>query len=574
MDSAGTTSTSESREDFEPCSRAVVDTPEDGWIHDPAAWDYFCSLLTSLYAMFIIVFAVVMELSQKFTSDEWFMEMLFYSYMYGTGITFLLYCYLFQMHPAWLNGLIKWLERKKWICPGNTEVPQTTHSSDGAGSLYLRLGTLCFGSSGIVLFCLEFFVCISDHLCFAYRLVNWVFAAAFTFIQMHFIFCNSKIIITESKNLAKLGTMHLLAVNVWTWLRFVIAKHDGKSVYVEHILNRSDSLLLPRIDENYSVPPDEILSIRIYSFYYFGDFATLLTTCIVEYSVIGAAIMFVLWRSIDDHCIPPSYRPKRKNKVRIDCSASSAGLFAGVLFLICALVSIGIYTIFSQHSDDRGALLVFRLSDFALFCFTLIGCIVGLYRMRFLHYQSLQIMTNAEFLDEILLIIGLLGELIHSSTGLMCWITTQSEWGQNKMETYMLVVFVVREIQVIVQAVFILVSSRLRAQSPKAMSQKPGKQFVTFLLIANVSLFFFHTLEGMKSVFGDAIASRRTKPYATLICAVAPLVVFYRFHSSVCLAEIWKHCYNTKNSPRSLKSPASETSVATRTSSINERDLF
>uniref|UniRef100_A0A915DUH7 Uncharacterized protein n=1 Tax=Ditylenchus dipsaci TaxID=166011 RepID=A0A915DUH7_9BILA len=57
----------------------------------------------------------------------------------------------------------------------------------------------------------------------------------------------------------------------------------------------------------------------------------------------------------------------------------------------------------------------------------------------------------------------------------------------------------------------------------------------------------------MKSVFGDTIASRRTRPYASLIVAVGPLVVFYRFHSSVCLAEIWKHCYNIKN--RSIGSP-------------------
>lgn len=97
----------------------------------------------------------------------------------------------------------------------------------------------------------------------------------------------------------------------------------------------------------------------------------------------------------------------------------------------------------------------------------------------------------------------------------------------------MLVVFVVRELQVIIQAIFISLSGRLRAQNPKAVEEKPGKQIVTFLLIANVSLFFFHTLEGMKSVFGAALKNRRSKPYTTLICAVAPLVVFYRFHSSV-----------------------------------------
>ena len=89
--------------------------------------------------------------------------------------------------------------------------------------------------------------------------------------------------------------------------------------------------------------------------------------------------------------------------------------------------------------------------------------------------------------------------------------------------------------------------SRLRCLSALASENKPGKQFVTFLLIANVSLFFFHTLEGMKSVLGDAVFSERTRPYTVLISAVAPLTVFYRFHSSVCLAEIWKHCYSVKN---------------------------
>lgn len=56
--------------------------------------------------------------------------------------------------------------------------------------------------------------------------------------------------------------------------------------------------------------------------------------------------------------------------------------------------------------------------------------------MRILHYHKRKHSTNAEFLDEILLVIGLVGEMIHSSTGLMCWIATQSNFGKNKMETY------------------------------------------------------------------------------------------------------------------------------------------
>lgn len=34
--------------------------------------------------------------------------------------------------------------------------------------------------------------------------------------------------------MVKLGTIHLLSINIWTWLRFVIAKQEGKSVFVEH----------------------------------------------------------------------------------------------------------------------------------------------------------------------------------------------------------------------------------------------------------------------------------------------------------------------------------------------------
>lgn len=75
---------------------------------------------------------------------------------------------------------------------------------------------------------------------------------------------------------------------------------------------------------NISIEKSGLLSTKVSSFNYFGDFATLLTTCIVEYSVIGAAIMIVLWRSIDENdgkisTIAVDGSNKRKHKVRIDC---------------------------------------------------------------------------------------------------------------------------------------------------------------------------------------------------------------------------------------------------------------
>uniref|UniRef100_A0A914UME5 Uncharacterized protein n=1 Tax=Plectus sambesii TaxID=2011161 RepID=A0A914UME5_9BILA len=46
----------------------------------------------------------------------------------------------------------------------------------------------------------------------------------------------------------------------------------------------------------------------------------------------------------------------------------------------------------------------------------------------------------------------------------------------------------------------------------------------------------------------DGSAFFGAQSWSFLIQAVSPLIVFYRFHSSVCLAEIWKHCYTFKES--------------------------
>uniref|UniRef100_A0A7E4VH64 Otopetrin-2 n=1 Tax=Panagrellus redivivus TaxID=6233 RepID=A0A7E4VH64_PANRE len=529
----------------------LAEFPDRSWLEDASAVENFYSILTSMYALVLIVFAIVIELSQKFTPEEWLAETMFYTYMYGVGITFLIYFYLFVIHPAWYNRLVKLAAVKGWINTYKDRlIMLPCHSGEGAGSLYLRLGTLFFGSIGIVLFGLEIFMCLSNHSsCFVYQLTNLAIAGVFTFVQMHFLFCNSKIAITGNKNLAKLGTMHLFAVNIWTWLRFVLAKHNAKSSKGDESDDKVFAALVTfdhdNINPNLTVTVDASALHnlgKVTSFNYFGDFTSFLLTCIIEFSVVGAAIMFVLWRSIDrtPKC---SSGKKKSTKVRIDCSSSSGGLFAGVLFLICSFVSIGIYSYFWQLADSKGATLVFRLADMALFCFALIGCCLGLYRMRLLQYAQIH-STNAEFLDELLLFIGLLGELIHCSTGILCWISTQRD--EDRMETYMLFVLATRIVQVVLQSVFILLATRLRAISEYATHNKPGKQFVTFLLLANVSLFFFHTLEGMKSVFGDAMFSQKTKPYTLLISAVAPLTVFYRFHSSVCLAEIWKHTYSVK----------------------------
>ncbi|CAJ0934960.1 unnamed protein product, partial [Mesorhabditis belari] len=393
---------------------------------------------------------------------------------------------------------------------------------------------------------------------------------------MHFIFCNSKMAIKTSKSLCKFGMMHNISVNIFTWLRFVIvkaaSKHKKKQAKMIPVSSSSEEMerqitegLTSVISSFYDIeatmnPLNETLKPgkTLHAEEYFGDLTTFFVTCIVEYSLIGAAVMFIMWMSIDSthlhHSTPQ--RVKRRSRMRIDCSRSSTGLFGGIIFMILAFVSIGVYSVFDSMHDLSNSVLCFGIIDLVMFVWVFLVCIFGIWKMRVLQYRKDHSHHSGEILDEILLVIGLFGEIVYCCIAIDLWITTQQT--KDPMPGYELPVYISRLMAVFVQAVFIFISARLVARGPDEIRQKPGKQAVTFLLVANVTLFFFATYESMKPTL-PYDKSAAAFPY--IIYGVSPLVVFYRFHSSVCLVDIFKRTYNTKPSDMT-----SSTSMATTTS--------
>lgn len=256
-----------------------------------------------------------------------------------------------------------------------------------------------------------------------------------------------------SRKISKVGMMHLVAVNLWTWFRFVLAKQEAKASkkkkgygydttpyskdlssssseeqgdvvsvatgMLKELANETIEAILTPVTAESTTEGKKLLaasfgSVRLVSLEHFGDLATFLTTCIVEYSLIGAAVMFILWNSIDGDHHPAATPVKRKHRMRVDCSHSSTGLFAGIVFLIASFVSMGVYSIFSDMKESHEASVVFGIVDLVLFCVSLAACIYGMWRMRLLQYR---LHAHGEVIDEILLIIGLVGELIYCCIG-------------------------------------------------------------------------------------------------------------------------------------------------------------
>lgn len=94
------------------------------------------------------------------------------------------------------------------------------------------------------------------------------------------------------------------------------------------------------------------------------------------------------------------------------------------------------------------------------------------------------------------------------------------------------------------QTLFILECLRRYAAANSPFMRKPARELITALLLTNVSMWFFDTLSAKRF---------DTKPYLiehfgilkwSIINAFSsPIAIFYRFHSSVCLSDIWYGLY-------------------------------
>jgi hypothetical protein len=102
-------------------------------------------------------------------------------------------------------------------------------------------------------------------------------------------------------------------------------------------------------------------------------------------------------------------------------------------------------------------------------------------------------------------------------------------------------------IQVVIQLLFIPDVGRRRIHTAEQDRSKPGRQIVTFLLICNLAIWVIYTFEIQKVNESPVqIEFFGYQPWVIIQKLTLPLCIFFRFHSTVVLAEIWKNSYKTK----------------------------
>ncbi|XP_014679228.1 PREDICTED: otopetrin-1-like [Priapulus caudatus] len=408
-----------------------------------------------------------------------------------------------------------------------------------------------FGVGGMIYSTLHVVVYLSAGLDTRCRHVIGVVSAVmhiiFTFTQLYFMFSSSKMCIHKYKTVARFGLMHGLAANMCVRIKYLVKEtvdelaemHNENAVRAEE--ESPDVELSPWKTCHVGVSAHQGEATHVMAIVKVAVTAEkFLFPCLIEYSLVAAAIMFVMWQNIGQG--DPAIRSGGdadagaggRAHFRVDCNGAILGLFFGILVFACSLTELILFFHINEDSPGQQELVIFESFLIGLHVIAIIVTAVAIYRLRSLPFRE----HVEEELDTMLLFIAQFGVFLYA----ICSIIATNLTLSNAAETLLLVFNIARVLQTCLQTMLIIDGTR--RYSAHAHGERPGKQLITFLIAANLSLYILNTFEMLKVTANPV----QRNFYGTMACTIlthicTPLAIFYRFHSTVCLAEIWKNAY-------------------------------
>ncbi|XP_041973021.1 proton channel OtopLc-like isoform X2 [Aricia agestis] len=444
---------------------------------------------------------------------------------------------------------------------------QFTHGRH-SGSFYLKLGATGFAIGhlihGVLLLASQIQFYMDDKLdndrCLNIMgIVHDMFNPLFCFLELYFIFNYSNIVILKYARLANLGFTHLIASSICFWISTIYREtHLSLTIYANSIYgNKSHRYSSTKVDKSIGLIDLESLydatcvsspaAIMI-----FENFSPYLFPFGVEFNILIVAFYYVIWSHIGrpieeeqtphhtDHQSVHSIEQDAENEspgnivVHVDCHGSSKGLFFGLVFvvLMAANVILG-FVLGNLGGDFTGyGYALKNHTKLWMHFFMTVAVIIAYKQSRSLDVNDHPISK----LDDVFLYICLPAFFMETLLSLLATIVIL-----NIVRCIDLVLMV---IQVIIQTIFLIDGMRRCSNTKKLRRYKPGRDAVMFLLIANVCMWLFNTFSFKSPESVDERYEFYGKVLWTILGHVTlPLMMFYRFHSSVCLADIWYSVY-------------------------------
>ncbi|XP_015916820.1 proton channel OtopLc isoform X1 [Parasteatoda tepidariorum] len=535
-------------------------------------------ILSSMYAQLVVVICVAFFISEIVTPQVPLLYFEgFYLYLYTMSLLFLLYIYIYLLRDSTAGSGLSAVAKKITILeslrrlgekgvdngpdgpvPPRLKKYRISDNDKSHGSLFLRIGAIAFGLGTMVYNGLEFgsfFEVPPSSLCYNVFLgLNPILQMIFTFAQMYFIFVNARLNIQKFKVVARFGLMHIIATNLCVWIRTV-----GKEALEAIAENQRESglgssleeLILPfRVTEehnnttlNLSNPcqKQNIMGSIV------SDASPFLYPFIVEYSLIAAAVLYVMWKNIGHN---PMFRIEQSAEDalsrtsssqsfhRVNCAGSSRGLFLGLFLLVIATICLIVFFVFIHHENLN--LLAVYLSDLShsiIMLISIFAIIVGFFRVRALRFHY----DRKDHLRDLLLRVSAFGLYTYAMFGIIAGTLSPLHYTPNLL---VMITSCLTIIQVTLQSLFVADITCRSTYLPEHDNTKPGRQVITFLLMVNLTFWIIYTFEMQKVQASPVqLGFYGFMAWTVIVRTTLPLSIFFRFHSFITFAEVWKNSY-------------------------------
>ncbi|XP_059489964.1 proton channel OtopLc-like isoform X2 [Neocloeon triangulifer] len=593
------------------CTRSVQSLSKD--TNQGSATDALTTTLSALYGKLLVVMGIAFPMAEVISTyvPPSFYEG-FYLYLYFGSMLFLLCMYATVLRPKPSAAATKKSKRRERKASGSdspqsdteggssvgsssssastpTNVEETSNkagSSKGKkptteisayttirqphyGSFYLRMGAVAFGIGSMIYSGLEFgqyFELERNTKCHNVLLaLTPATRMAFIFIQMYFIFLNNEMRVYRSRLIARFGLMHMIGTNLSVWLNVLIqeTKHEillfynpeNKTLALNAHPKQQHKALLHRVARGLK-GPHHIYECRRTNIMgsLVQDASPFLFPCTIEYSLICAAILYVMWKNIGVrpdrvggqqeatqhiHLSHTGSIKRSPHHYSVDCARAHKGLFVGILALVLTIISLILFFVLISRPELKAlAVMEVNICELTLYFSATVATLLGMLQIRELRYDGSR---NLE-LDNILLIAAQTGMFIYST-----FTVIGGHFTMEKNTALVLITAIASLAQTTCQTMFILDASRRSCSSARQIRRKPGRQLVTFLLVANLAMWAVNTLEKSRAESHPVQLHFYGLWAWTIITHVSmPLAIFYRFHSTVCLFDIWKRAYKLK----------------------------
>jgi hypothetical protein len=143
--------------------------------------------------------------------------------------------------------------------------------------------------------------------------------------------------------------------------------------------------------------------------------------------------------------------------------------------------------------------------------------------------------------NETLLLLGLSGIYLFSFFSLIALF----DKGLNTtIEMLSLSIQVTSVIEASLQSVLIIDGLKMYTKTKQVKKAKPGRSLIALLILINVSLWLSDTFSVKKYEMNRIQLDYYDIVFWSIVSSISsPLAIFFRFHASVCLSEIWKTLY-------------------------------